>query len=429
MDKLLKTAASQADQAEVYYTEESSDSISFNDGKLDKADSSLSSGMALRVIKNGRCGFAHTRNLLEPEEVVKQAMLSSASGVEAKYTLPQTVMPPETAVYDPAVESLSKADLIQKGQELLSYVQSKSDGQINLDLWYGTGKTELKNSNGADLSRRISSFGIDAHMVFPGTGSGLFCFNMGTRQCWITREELDAMIEQYEICKTEIVPPTGKLPVIFHSYALPALLWRLKEAINPANIYNAISPLCGREGEQVLSGKLTYWQNPIDKDLNSSTGFDDEGSPTRVLRFFDKGIFRAFPTDLHYAQKLGKQPTGNGFRQAIEAMPGTRTFNEILDPGTKTLQQMIGSIDNGLIVYSLMGAHSGNILNGDFSVGVSSGMLIRNGKPVGRVKDCMLSGNVYETLQNVVDIENVARPMGNCKLPSLLLDGVNIAGK
>lgn len=429
MDNLLKIAANQADQADVYYTEENSDSISFNDGNLDKADSTLSSGMSLRIIKDERAGFSHTRNLLDAEALVKQAILFSESGVEAKYQLPKNVQPRESIVYDPLIEKLSKKELIQKGQELIDYVKARSDGQFNLNLWYGTGMTELKNSNGANLSRLQSSFGIYAQMVFPGTGSGLFTYKTGVSQCWISNEELDEIIELFNICRTEIVPPSGKLPVIFHPHSLYTLLWRLDEAINPANIYNGISPLCGREGEKIFSEKLTYWQNPLDTELSSATSFDDEGTPTRVLHFFENGVFKAIPLDLFYAQKLGKEPTGNGFRSSIETMPGTSVINGILNPGTKSLKEMIASIDNGLIVYSLMGAHSGNILNGEYSVGVSSGLLISNGKAIGRVKDCMISGNVYESLLNIVDIENVAHPMGSRKMPAVLLDGVSVVGK
>jgi PmbA protein len=429
MEKLLKSAAAMADQADVYYTEESSDNIQFNDGKLDKADSSLKSGMALRVIKDGKSGFSHTRNLLAPDEMVKQALISAQNGSEARYTLPGTVMPTETIIYDPAIEKLDKKELIDKGKALLDYVKARSDGQINLVIWYSTGRTDLINTNGARLCRKGTNFGAFAQMIFPGTGSGLHTYVDSHRQCWISNAELDRMIELYDICRTELVPPTAKLPVIFHAQSMFTLMWRLNEALSPANIYNGISPLCGREGEKVFSEKLTYWQDPQARDLASSTAFDDEGTPTQTLHFFKDGVFNAYPADLYYAGKLGKEPTGNGFRGSIEAMPGTHIFNEIVDPGTKTLQEMIASIDNGLIVFSLMGAHSGNILAGEFSVGVASGLLIQNGKPVGRVKDCMLSGNVYDNLQRIVDIESTTTPMGGRKYPSVLLDGVSVAGK
>jgi len=90
---------------------------------------------------------------------------------------------------------------------------------------------------------------------------------------------------------------------------------------------------------------------------------------------------------------------------------------------------MIAGIDEGIIVHSTMGAHSGNILNGDYSVGVSSGFMIKNGVITGRVKDCMLSGNAYETLNNVSEIESVCHNMGAQKMPAILFDGVSVTGK
>lgn len=429
MEKLLKIAAANAEQADLYYTESSSDSISFNDGKLEKADSSLSSGLSLRIIKNQRAGFAHTRNLLDPQALVKQAILSSENGVEAKYQLPHNVQAMEKLVYDPLIEQLDKNELIQKGNELIGYVKARTDAQFDLSMWYGIGKSGLKNTNGADLSRIGSSFGIFAQMVFPGTGSGLYTHQSGVSPCWISNEELDELIALYDVCQTQIVPPTGKMPVIFHPQSMHTLLWRVVEALNPANILSGISPLCNREGQKIFSEKFTYRQNPEDTELSSATAFDDEGTPTRVLYFIENGVFKAIPMDLFYAKKLGKEPTGNGFRSGIESMPGTSVFNTIIDPGTKSLKEMIASIDHGLIVYSLMGAHSGNIVSGEYSVGVSSGLLIQNGKPIGRVKDCMLSGNIYDSLQNIVDIENVSHNMGGRKVPAMLLDGISVAGR
>jgi len=74
MEKLLQIASQMADQAEVFYIEEAGDSVEFSDSKLDKADTSMSAGIALRVIKNGKIGLAHTRNLLDREALVKQAL-------------------------------------------------------------------------------------------------------------------------------------------------------------------------------------------------------------------------------------------------------------------------------------------------------------------------------------------------------------------
>ncbi|MDZ4122154.1 MAG: DNA gyrase modulator, partial [Candidatus Cloacimonadaceae bacterium] len=252
MQELIRTALLNADQAEVYTSEDSSDSIGFSDGKLDAVDTSLSSALALRIIKDGKIGFAHTRNLLEPKHLVKQALLSAENGMEARFDFPHTTSVPSFDTYDPAIEIVSKDELIQRGRELLDYVKSQTDAQMNLNFGYSTSKSSLANSTGTQLSRSESSFGMFTQLIFPGTGSGLMKFKRSQSPVWLGRQDLDEIIQLYEISRQQIVPATGKMPVIFHAQALYSLIWRLDEAINAANIFNKVSPLCGRTGEQLL---------------------------------------------------------------------------------------------------------------------------------------------------------------------------------
>jgi len=62
---------------------------------------------------------------------------------------------------------------------------------------------------------------------------------------------------------------------------------------------------------------------------------------------------------------------------------------------------MVQSIDEGIIVEQLLGAGQGNSLGGDFSGNVLLGYKIEKGEIVGRVKDTMISGNVYQLLKNI----------------------------
>ncbi len=66
-------------------------------------------------------------------------------------------------------------------------------------------------------------------------------------------------------------------------------------------------------------------------------------------------------------------------------------------------------MDRGLILEGVLGAHSGNIPNGDYSVGVSTGLYVEGGEIRGRVTDTMVTGNVYETLSNVVAVGDTLR--------------------
>ena len=67
--------------------------------------------------------------------------------------------------------------------------------------------------------------------------------------------------------------------------------------------------------------------------------------------------------------------------------------------GETSNDAMFNDIKQGILVEQLLGAGQGNELGGDFRANLSLGFLIENGEVVGRVKDTMISGNVYEALK------------------------------
>jgi PmbA protein len=68
-------------------------------------------------------------------------------------------------------------------------------------------------------------------------------------------------------------------------------------------------------------------------------------------------------------------------------------------------------------------------ISGDFSVNVDLGYRVKNGKIVGRVKDTMIAGNVYQVLKNPVALGNDSDWSGSCWTPSAIVDGLSVIGR
>ena len=100
MEKLLQMAKKVSDQAEVYSQESSSNSVSFENAKLHDIESDFSAGIALRIIKDGKLGFAYTRNLNNREELISHALHSLKGKVAADYQLPSYQKLPKFDTYD-----------------------------------------------------------------------------------------------------------------------------------------------------------------------------------------------------------------------------------------------------------------------------------------------------------------------------------------
>jgi len=163
---------------------------------------------------------------------------------------------------------------------------------------------------------------------------------------------------------------------------------------------------------------------------------DDEGVACSDFKIIENGILKSFFYDLEYAKKLKTKPTGHGFRTSMwggdpmTLKPRPSMLHVRFKPGDKSLTQLIESIDRGVIIEGALGAHSGNIPNGDYSIGASPGLYIEDGEIIGRVKDAMVSGNVYETLKDVIDVgDTLYTYYYGGRIPAILCDNVNVATK
>ena len=90
--------------------------------------------------------------------------------------------------------------------------------------------------------------------------------------------------------------------------------------------------------------------------------------------------------------------------------------------------EIFDGVKQGVLVEQLLGAGQGNELGGDFRANLSLGFLIENGEIVGRVKNTMISGNVYESLNEVETIGAVPEPVyGTRVVPWVQTRGVEVA--
>jgi len=94
------------------------------------------------------------------------------------------------------------------------------------------------------------------------------------------------------------------------------------------------------------------------------------------------------------------------------------------------MEEMVKDIKEGLVIEQLMGAEQGNILGGDFSGNVLLGYKVESGKIVGRVKNTMVSGNVYQVLREVSAVGSRAEWVdGFLHTPPLYCPRLSVASK
>ena len=227
----------------------------------------------------------------------------------------------------------------------------------------------------------------------------------------------------------EIIPDRKKMMVLFLPETLYVLLWRLQSATNGQSIYQNISPVAGKVGERIFDEKLSVFNDPLNDSLPGARTFDDEGTPCSRFPIIEQGVLRNFYYDLYYARKMKTTPTGHGFKGAISSKPAPVLAHLAVSPGSKSFSDLLQSIDCGIIVAGALGAHSGNIPHGDFSIGVSPALYVEKGEVVGNIKDVMVSGNIYDTVKNIVQMEDTLHPCFGGTFPAVLFDNLNVTVK
>ena len=435
MEKLLELARKVSDSAEVYSQEQTGSSVSFENGRLKDIDTKFQSGLSLRIIKDENQGFAFTKNLIDTEEFVENALSSLKGGVSAKFDLPWTKDLPELDTYDPGIESLTNTAIVDECKRIRETLSPKTDGHINIYAGQITETIRIMNSRGTDLSSKSSYYYCYCSIMDP-----LSCASIGkqiVRKKFeeMPRDYLNFILDTYNKAQNEVSPGGGKMKVLFLPETLYVLIWRILSATSGKSIYEKQSPISERLGEEIFDNRLTIYNDPLNEKWPGARGYDDEATPCQYFPLIEKGVLKNFYYDLDYANKLQTKPTGHGFKSArwggdTVSIKPTPSLNHIfMKPSDKSLSRIIGSIDKGIIVVGALGAHSGNIPNGDFSIGLSPGLYVEGGEIVGKVKDAMVAGNIYDVMRNVIDIEDTVHQTSMGTYPAILFDNVNVATK
>jgi PmbA protein len=429
MEQLLEMLRKVSDKSEIYSVDSRSDSILFEDAHLKDIESRIQSGISLRIIKNAALGFAYTKNLISKKELIQNALDSLKGGVEGLFELPLTVDLPYVDTYDPSIEALTNSAMVEECNRICEFLSQKIKEQINISASRTLSSIRIVNSSGTDLSLKSSAYSLHTEILYPYSSASLHRSFIDKTFKKAGDEYLNFLADTYNQSTKEVSPDARKMKVLFLPETIYVLMWRLQNATSGQSIYQNISPVTEKIGQKIFDEKLSIYNDPLNDSLPHARAFDDEGIPCSHFPLVDMGVLKNFYYDLYFATKLKTSPTGHGFKGSVSSKPAPALGHLCITPGNKSFSDLVQSIDRGIIIAGALGAHSGNIPNGDFSIGVAPGIYVEKGKIAGHVKDVMAAGNIYDILKNVVDIEDTLHVCSGGNFPSLLFDNVNVTIK
>ena len=423
---------------ELYYQSEESTSISAFQHEINQFTSSMEGGVCFRCIWNGKMGYASTEafNEAEAAAVVERAV-DNASVLEAEE---QVFLGEGGKTY----QSLPAEDReLPTTDVLIAKVLSTQEQLYGADAAVVDGcstqgiaersETAIFNSRGLDLySQGVLTGLVVAAVVTDGKEK--------TNDYQIKLapiDQIDTEALTRKAARTALaklggeVAPTGQYPVVFDPEAMSDLLGVFSGIFSSEAAQKGLSKLAGKEGTAIAGENVTLIDDPFWKDAPIKRNFDAEGSPVYTKKIVENGKLNTLLYNLKTAAVAGKETTGNASKAGYAASVGISPFTFYLQPGEVSEEELLQQAGNGVYINALSGLHAGaDAISGDFSL-QSAGFMIENGKKTTAVKSFTVAGNFYDLLNSIRTVaSNLEMPgMGRFGAPSVLVDGLSVAGK
>ena len=209
---------------------------------------------------------------------------------------------------------------------------------------------------------------------------------------------------------------TREVPVIYAADIASSLFGHFISAINGNSLYRKASFLLDHLGKQVFPGFLHIHEQPLLPKGLGSAPYDREGVATRARDIVTDGILQSYVLNSYAARRLGMVTTGNA--------GGVR--NLTIEPGDRSLPELLHSMDTGLLVTELIGFGVNNV-TGDYSRG-AAGYWVEGGEIQYPVDEITVAGNLKDMFMNIVEVGNDVDLRGNTRTGSVLIEQMMVAG-
>ncbi len=439
-DALLQAAkAAGAEAADVIVTEGRSVSVDMRKGALEQAERSEGLDLGLRVLIGQRqaCISSSDTRAETLEAMARRAVAMAREAPEDAHAgladpaqLATTRDASRLELFDPSAEptpeslqeDARRAEAAALAVAGVRQVQAASAAYGSQAIW-------LAASNGfrggyARTSRHISCVAIS------GEGTGMerdWCAEGRLFQADLPAPEEVGRLAGARAAARHGArrPKTGAYPVLYDERIASSLIGHLLSAINGSAIARGSSWLRDAMGAAVLPAGMNLREEPLRVRRSGSRPFDAEGLACTPRDLVADGVLQGWVLDLATARKLGLQSTGNAMR-GTSAPPSPSASNVVLSDGVQSRAGLMADMGTGLLVTSLLGSTI-NPNTGDYSRG-ASGFWVEGGEIAYPVNECTIAGNLREMLGRIIPA-NDARPHLSSVVPSLLVDGMTVAGE
>ncbi|MBR4800841.1 MAG: TldD/PmbA family protein [Clostridia bacterium] len=399
---------------DVYHVSTNGSAVSTFCGQTDKNVTYETNEIYIRAVVNGQVAniYVEKDDESEYENIVKH-LIASAKVLESEepyFFFEGSKKYPELKKVSHDYAEYSQGDRLDLCKKMEAYVREKCPyvalTQAQVDV--ATTRLSIENTSGLHVEKENNEAAVVCVAVVQKDGDTRqgFYFDFVENLKDIDYDKLYRVAVERPLSMIGAKACESKqYPVVFENQAFASLLGCFGDMFSGEAVVKKLCLLDGKLGHKVFGDNVTLTDDPFLEKSPFSTTFDDEGVATSKKNIVENGVLKTYLHSLKTAAMLGAEPTGNGFKGQSGAI-STRATNLCLKSGEKNLDEILAMIDDGIFITGMMGQHAGvNEESGAFNL-QSSGYRIRNGKLAEPVTLIVVSGNIVDLLNNVVEIGN-----------------------
>jgi PmbA protein len=442
VEKVVADAVKDGVEVEAYLNIGQETNILVDRGKVEKLSNAGQKGLGVRILVDGRQGYAYTSDLSEAsvERIWKAAtkLVEVSDGDEYRQLPPfENVPDVDLEIHDPMISKTPLEEKIKFARQVEQAAMDVDDRVMATNRCTYIDRVSsvfLANSNGFsgayDRTVAVSylmAIGRDDSESTMGLGFGVSSF----------LDDLDPKVIGEEAGNIAVSllggkpVPTQEATVVFSPNVGAQLIAFIARALSADAMQKGRSFLLGKMGESIASDIVGIVDNGLLPRGISSAPFDGEGVPRRATRLIDEGILQSVLHNSYTARKADVSSTGNAARSSHRSPAILAPSNFYLQPGTTSPDDVIAGVNKGLYVLNTMSVGGIDPVSGDYSA-AARGIWIENGELQGPVNEVTIAAPMSQMLQSISAVGRDLRivpTFGAIGSPTIRIDRMTIGGR
>lgn len=413
-DRVLAGACA-GEQVEVVVARSRDTQVRVYEGAVESLSSAETQGVGVRVVVEGRQGFAYA-GALDPaavDEALADARDNAGFATADEHVAladPDGVAVADLALFDPALAATvpeHKVALATALERAVLGADPRIIGLESADYVDSASEAVVVSTTGIRSASRDGSCYVMAHALASSgdeTQTG-FGFSVGREPGALDVERAAAdAAERATRMLGATQPRSERTTVVLDPFVTAQLLGVVAGTLTGEAVQKGRSLFADRLGEEIASPLVTLVDDPTDVRAFGASQTDGEGLACRRNELIGVGVLDHFVHNALTARRAGTASTGSAVRGGYTSIPGVGTRAITLLPGDLDQDAVLAMVGDGVLVQSVSGLHSGvNPVSGDFSTG-AEGVRIRDGRRAEPLREFTIASTLQKMLRDVVAI-------------------------